>query len=634
MSLQSISTLKIIWLSKGRESGQPSPKSNFALECKRADHMPKLLSARLSNRLFVVPFALITFHGFGQVPQADTEEQSAVTWVRQNAIPLRTVDAGSGFDDMQPLDKVVGDARIVTLGEATHGTREFFQLKHRMVEYLATRKGFTIFSIEANMPEAYRLNKFVLKGEGDPKQLLKGMYFWTWNTEEVLDMILWMREFNKSGKGRIEFTGFDMQTPTVPIQTVSDFLLMRDPAYYHSTVEVLYARVPKVKQQGAQQDYAVAMAKLSQSVVAGKHVSIAGWMRSDGIANGFAGLWMNVTGPTGTLAFKNLGDQKIVGTTPWKHYEISLDVPPKGTALYFGATESGTGTAWLDSMQINIDGQPYQDPLIDLEFESSTPKGFYTGGDGYEVTLDRGVSQSGAQSLRMRRSAVLPEPADDAPVLACEVPGKCGDVMNYLEQNRNRYVQAGSSEDEVEWAIQSARLVLQFVEMKAGTRTRDESMADNIDWIAKHNPGAKIVVWAHNAHVSNTKYSGSRSMGSYLRQMYGSQLVNFGFAFNQGSFRADEPGKSLREFTVPPAPEGTLDHVLAETRIPVFAVDLRRVPDRSPAAKWFAEAHKSRSIGAAFSDFLEPKLWNAGPIKSDFDVLLFVEKTSAARGNP
>jgi hypothetical protein len=42
----------------------------------------------------------------------------------------------------------------------------------------------------------------------------------------------------------------------------------------------------------------------------------------------------------------------------------------------------------------------------------------------------------------------------------------------------------------VEWAIQSARLVLEFVELKAGTRTRDESMADNVDWIAKHNPSA------------------------------------------------------------------------------------------------------------------------------------------------
>ena len=134
-------------------------------------------------------------------------------WVRASAIRLTTPEAGHGFADMEPLKKVVGNARIVSLGEATHGSREFFQLKHRMLEFLATQMGFTIFSIEANMPEAYKLNDFVLRGEGDPAKLIKGMYFWTWDTQEVLDMVLWMREFNKSGKGRVEFTGFDMQTP-------------------------------------------------------------------------------------------------------------------------------------------------------------------------------------------------------------------------------------------------------------------------------------------------------------------------------------------------------------------------------------------------------------------------------------
>ncbi len=596
--------------------------------------MSKAPSVMLSAGVSAALSAVIAFHSFAQIPKSSPEEQAAVAWVRANAIPLKTVEAGNGFADMEPLAKVVGDARIVSLGEATHGTREFFQLKHRMVEYLATRKGFTIFSIEANMPEAYRLNKFVLEGEGDPKQLLKGMYFWTWNTQEVLNMILWMREFNKSGKGHIEFTGFDMQTPTWPIKPVSDFLLARDPAYYHGTAEALYTRVPKIKRQDAQQDFALATARLPASVVAGKNVTIAGWMRSEDIANGFAGLWMNVSGPKGMLAFKNLGDKNITGTTPWRRYEISLDIPANATALAFGATQSGTGTAWLDTMEVKVDGQPYQDPSIDFGFESSTPKGFYTGGDGFEVALDRGVSQSGAQSLRLRHLSALAEQADDAPVLACESLAKCGDVLSHLEQNRDRYIQSGSSEGDVEWAIQNARLVLQFVEMKAGTRTRDESMADNVDWIVKHNPDAKIVLWAHNSHVSNTAFSGKGSMGSCLRQMYGARLINLGFAFNQGSFRADEPGKAVHEFTVPPAPEGTLDHALAATAIPLFAVDLRSVPENSPAAKWFAEPHKSRNIGSAFSDSLEPFLWRPGPVKSDFDALLFVEKTSAALGNP
>lgn len=569
---------------------------------------------------------------------AQSDEPAAVAWVRDHAIPLRSVQAGSGFADMQPLDSVIGDARIVSLGEATHGTREFFQLKHRMLEYLATEKGFTVFSIEASMPEAYRVNQYVLHGEGDPKQLLKGMYFWTWDTQEVLDMILWMREFNQSGKGQVAFTGFDMQTPTLSIQAVRDFLLARDPAYYHERVEALYNDVPAVEQQqSAHNNFAVATAQLPGSIVAGKRVTIAGYMRSQDIANGDASLWMRADASGHQpLSFTNLGEKGITGTTPWRRYEISLEVPSAAAVLYFGATQSGSGTAWLDDLQITIDGKPYQDPGLDLGFESSTPKGFYTAGAGYEVALDKDIAQSGAQSLRMKRVSDSAKPAAPAEprVPASALLDKCADTVKYLEHNRARFVEAGASDKDADWAIQSARLVLQFVQMKAGARTRDESMADNVDWIVKHNPGAKIVLWAHNGHVSNTGFSGTQSMGSYLRRMYGRQIVNFGFAFNQGSFRAVELGKSLHEFTVPPAPEGSLDHMLAQTGIPLFAIDLRAVPEHSAAGKWFAEAHKSRSIGAAFSDTLEPTQWSPGPAKADFDVLLFVEKTTAARGNP
>src|SRR5258708_3480016 len=161
---------------------------------------------------------------------AQTTPPPAVSqWIRSTAIPLTSPVAGHGFDDMQPLKKVVGAARIVSLGEATHGSREFFQLKHRMVEFLATQMGFTIFSIEANMPEAYKLNDFVLNGNGDPAKLIKGMYFWTWDTQEVLEMVLWMREFNKFGKGRVQFTGFDIETPNVPADNVHDFDGINEP---------------------------------------------------------------------------------------------------------------------------------------------------------------------------------------------------------------------------------------------------------------------------------------------------------------------------------------------------------------------------------------------------------------------
>ncbi|MFI5458651.1 MAG: erythromycin esterase family protein [Isosphaerales bacterium] len=169
---------------------------------------------------------------------AEREPKPAeVEWLRKNAIAFKTDRAESGFDDLQPVKAIVGDARIVGLGEATHGTAEFFRMKHRLVEFLASEKGFTLFAIEANMPEAYRVNDYVLNGKGDPRALLRGMYFWTWDTQEVLDMILWMRRFNESGKGRIQFLGFDMQTAAVAAENARRFVALVDPEFAKTAAE-------------------------------------------------------------------------------------------------------------------------------------------------------------------------------------------------------------------------------------------------------------------------------------------------------------------------------------------------------------------------------------------------------------
>jgi erythromycin esterase len=135
------------------------------------------------------------------------------SWFAKTAIQLKTAEAGNGFDDMQPLKKLIGGAHLVALGEATHGTREFFQLKHRMLEFLASEMGFTVFGIEATMPEGFDINEYVLNGTGDPAAALAGLYFWTWDTEEVLDMIRWMRHYNADPRHerKLKFYGVDAQ---------------------------------------------------------------------------------------------------------------------------------------------------------------------------------------------------------------------------------------------------------------------------------------------------------------------------------------------------------------------------------------------------------------------------------------
>jgi erythromycin esterase-like protein len=568
-----------------------------------------------------------------------TETNDVVEWISANAIRLETPSPGHGFADMQPIAKIIGNARIVSLGEATHGTREFFQLKHRMLEFLATEMGFSIFSIEANMPEAYRLNDFVLNGKGDPVRLIKGMYFWTWDTQEVLDMILWMREFNKSGKGPLQFTGFDMQTPDVAARIVSDFVAGADSAYADSLRQGIdFAK--NANPRGYSEAFGGAGATFPVKDAAGKRIRFSGFIKTEDVFTGWAGLWLRVDGGSSVLAFDNMKDRGATGTTDWKRYELELPVATDARNINFGVLHPGAGTAWFDELTIELDGAPYvNNILFDLDFESSSPKGFRTGGDGYSVELDSRVFHSGNQSLRITR---LP-PVD--PKVASSA---WKDVVRHLETSRDVYARKGAAARDVEWAIQNARVVLQCMQMRADEVTRDNSMADNVRWILDNNPGAKIVLWAHNGHVSAATFGrqvvlngrvldasagGSGPMGASLRRTFGSQMVVFGFAFNRGSFQAMDQGKRLRDFTVLPLPEGSLDATFAAAGLPLFVIDLRAAPKTGPVAAWLSQLQKTRSIGALFSETSATQLVELVAPQC-YDVMVFVEETTAARKNP
>lgn len=166
---------------------------------------------------------------------------STSNWLSQNAVPLTTVLPGSGFDDLAPLRQMIGSAHLFGMGEDTHGTSEFFHMKHRVFEYLVNQMGFTRFAIEATSPEADNVNTFVLTGQGNASQLLSNLHFWTWNTQEVLDLILWMRQWNSTAPidKRVQFAGFDMQFPGAAMDTVVNFIGRVDPAQLGSVTSSL-----------------------------------------------------------------------------------------------------------------------------------------------------------------------------------------------------------------------------------------------------------------------------------------------------------------------------------------------------------------------------------------------------------
>jgi erythromycin esterase len=199
-----------------------------------------------------------------------TPEQ--IEWLRANAHPLATDAPGSGLDDLARLAPLAAGARIIGLGEGTHGTREFFRAKHRLVEWLAEREGLTVFAIEANMPEARRVNEYVLFGRGSARSAVAGMNFWTWSTEEVVELVEWMRAYNRSGRGRLEFWGFDMQNPTLASDSLRAFLRRADRGLLPAADSAI-ERVSAVHRGQSRVDPAQARAALDAARRVGAHLA-------------------------------------------------------------------------------------------------------------------------------------------------------------------------------------------------------------------------------------------------------------------------------------------------------------------------------------------------------------------------
>jgi erythromycin esterase len=417
----------------------------------------------------------------GKTRSSSAVPSEVTAWMKSVAIPLEGTSPEGGVEDMEALGPAIGDARIVAMGEETHGTHEFFQLKHRMLKYLVEKKGFTVFGLEANWPESLAINDYVVNGNGDPAEALDGLYFWTWNTEEMLDMIRWMRKYNADGKHtkKVKFFGFDMQVAHAAARNAEQYLEKVDPA------------------------------------------------------------------------------------------------EAKTAAVVFA---------------------PVSDAVRERESATSKPKVFWQKMEEHiEYLIER------------------------------------------FESRKKVYVEASSPE---QWTLARHNLEivrqaaeLYSVDQSGSISPRDQAMAENVKWILdQEGPEAKMMLWAHNGHVSTAPLGDGESMGMALRKVYGAEMVVCGLSFGQGSFQALQKGKGLREFKVGAAMPGSLDATLAGTGIPVFAIDLRNAPTSGVVGGWLNLRQVMRSIGAIYKE-TSPDTFLTTVDRHSFDMIFFVNRTTATREN-
>jgi erythromycin esterase len=178
----------------------------------------------------LIAAALFTLGLVSVIAQSElsSTQLEASDWVKANATPITSLNAESGLDDLEPVKNLVGEAKILALGEATHGTSEFFKLKHRILEYLVKKQGFTVFAIEGSWASAFEINRYVMGGEGNARDLLNkyARVMWPWRVTEVLDLIEWMRIYNlrEDTLVKVQFTGFDMQEPVPAVDWLTNYL--------------------------------------------------------------------------------------------------------------------------------------------------------------------------------------------------------------------------------------------------------------------------------------------------------------------------------------------------------------------------------------------------------------------------
>jgi erythromycin esterase-like protein len=151
--------------------------------------------------------------------------------IRQAAQPL--TGAPSDYD---PLLEMIGEAPLVLMGEASHGTHEFYHERAQITKRLIREKGFTAVAVEADWPDAYRVNRFV-RGQGEDAASLdaladfKRFPTWMWRNADVLDFVGWLRAHNdeRPREARAGFYGLDLYSLSNSIEAVLGYLDQVDP---------------------------------------------------------------------------------------------------------------------------------------------------------------------------------------------------------------------------------------------------------------------------------------------------------------------------------------------------------------------------------------------------------------------
>lgn len=541
--------------------------------------------------------------------QQGSVDPTVVNWIKVTAHPLNTVVAESGFADLQPFKNMIGNARVVSMGEATHGTREIFQMKHRMLEFLVKEMGFTTIGVEASFVECLRVNDFVLNGKGTAASALNNTHYFVCGTEEMMALVAWMRRYNldPSTKRKVSFYGFDIYRPVPSVSRTLDFLREADPklaAPFEGLLETLPKEITEKELLESSDDVWRANRKSLKALVAVFDSKKSVLIRS-----------------LGEDGYEDAKRCAVVSQQAFEFYNSYRNSPSwfisqqnsSASRLYWG--EFDQSASFLRNLVPSLPVDVARDVT-----ELLGRVGLFIG-----FTLDYKTKYTAAQRSHMKELSRRILAASD----------------RILEVAPNKMIATKALQDlealfpfMEKYAVRESNVLSPFI-------CRDRQMTENALWIlGREGRGSRMMTWAHNVHVEKSR--GPVTFGGGLTAKLKEQHFVVGFAVNRGSLQSVTFagsaeavfGTGLKGFYFGPSPKGSLDDTLALSGIANFYLDVRDAKD-SVVETWLDSPIPSRSVGARFDPRVAAPgfLHNLAPRKS-FDAIIYLHDTTRAHPAP
>jgi len=180
------------------------------------------------------------------------DEDEVVNSIKQWSYPLKNEK------DLEPLFKRIGDARIVMLGEASHGTHEYYTWRSYITKKLIEEKGFNFIAVEGDWPDCYRLNRFIKGQDVENKSSYKVLNAfnrwptWMWANWEMVSLADWLYEHNRSlpANRKTGFYGLDVYSLWESMESIMQYLKKTDMAAYKTAEEAFRCFEPYRKDEG------------------------------------------------------------------------------------------------------------------------------------------------------------------------------------------------------------------------------------------------------------------------------------------------------------------------------------------------------------------------------------------------